>query len=139
MGPSEILGFSNFDINGNFPSPRPASVILLSFVGWQQWCRAAREVPQPLLCPSLTKSTCSCWGLPGWKVLISKEENITEYLSNKTIKDGDIAPWKDLEKLNKDKRKEQRNNYILIWAGSSSVFFMWAFALSPLRPCICSI
>ena len=41
---------------------------------------------------------------------------------NKSIKDGDIAPWKDLQKkLNKDKRKEQRNYYILIWGGSSSV------------------
>ena len=37
------------------------------------------------------------------------------FTRNKTIKDGDIAPWKDLKKeLNKDKRKEQRNNYILI-------------------------
>ena len=50
---------------------------------------------------------------------------------NKTIKDGDVAPWKDLKrKLNKDKRKEQRNNYILIWGGSSSasIFFTSAFA-----------
>ena len=41
---------------------------------------------------------------------------------NKTIKDGDIPPWKDLQKkLNKEKRKEQRNDYILIGGGSSSV------------------
>ena len=25
---------------------------------------------------------------------------------DKTIKDGDIAPWKDLKKMNNDKRKE---------------------------------
>ena len=37
---------------------------------------------------------------------------------NKTIKDGDIAPWKD---LNKDNRKEQRNSYILVWGRLSSV------------------
>ena len=41
-----------------------------------------------------------------------------EPVKNKTIKDGGIAPWKD---LNKDKRKEQRNNNILIWGGLSSV------------------
>ena len=60
---------------------------------------------------------------------------------NKTIKDGDIAPWKDVKKLNKDKRKEQRNNYILIWGGSScvSIFFPSAFAPSALRPCECRI
>ena len=30
--------------------------------------------------------------------------NFSHICINKTIKDGDIAPWKD---LNKDKRKEQ--------------------------------
>ena len=45
------------------------------------------------------------------------------------------------KKLNKDKRKEQRNNYILIWGGSSSVsiFFTSAFAPSALRSCVCRI
>ena len=45
------------------------------------------------------------------------------------------------KKLNKDKRKEQRNNHILIWGGSSSVsiFFRSAFAPSALRPCECRI
>ena len=47
-------------------------------------------------------------------------ENLVEYAPNKTIKDGDKAPWKDLKK---DKRREQRNNYILIWGGSSSIFY----------------
>ena len=45
------------------------------------------------------------------------------------------------KKLNKDKRKGQRKNYILIWGGSSSVsiFFTSAFAPSALRPCVCRI
>ena len=45
------------------------------------------------------------------------------------------------KKLNEDKRKEQRNNYILIWGGSScvSIFFTSAFAPSALRPCECRI
>ena len=45
-------------------------------------------------------------------------------VKDKTIKDGDIAPWKDLKrKLNKDKRKEQRNDYILIWGGRQALAF----------------
>ena len=38
--------------------------------------------------------------------------NLGQDLSlNKTIKDGDIAPWKDLQKrLNKDKRKGQKKH-----------------------------
>ena len=45
------------------------------------------------------------------------------------------------KKLNKDKRKEQRTNYTLIWGGSScvSIFFMSAFAPSALRLCECRI
>ena len=72
---------------------------------------------------------------------ITELENCIDHKINKTIKDGDIAPWKDLKKLNKDKRKEQRNNYILIWGGSScvSIFFTLAFAPSALRPCECRI
>ena len=74
-----------------------------------------------------------------WELNTCKHRNFpkqTKFFSNKTIKDGDIAPWKDWEKkLDKDKRKEQRNNYILIWGGSSSVsiFFMPTFAPSALR------
>ena len=51
-------------------------------------------------------------------VIVPKIGKFSEGLSwsvrghNMTIKNGDIAPWKD---LNKNKRKEQRNNYILIW------------------------
>ena len=57
-----------------------------------------------------------------------------ELWHNKTIKDGDIAPWKDLQKkLNKDKRKEQRNNYILIWGGSSSMNIFLTSAFSSLQ------
>ena len=61
-----------------------------------------------------------------------------EYVSWIYIKDGDIAPWKD---LNKDKRKEQRYDYILIWGGSSSVsiFFTSAFVPLALRLCVCRI
>ena len=47
---------------------------------------------------------------------------LQENSSNNTIKDGDIAPWKDFNKI-KDKQKEQRNNYNLIWGGLSSASF----------------
>ena len=61
----EVKSFSTFDADGKFPSPRPASAILQQW----EWCTSARgEIPQYLICSSLTKSTCGCWGLSGWKV-----------------------------------------------------------------------
>ena len=70
--------------------------------------------------------------------------NQRNYLAKEFLVKQDHQRWgygtveRFAKKLNKDKRKEQRNNYILIWGGSSSVsiFFTSAFAPLALRPCV---
>ena len=63
----------------------------------------------------------------------------TKYNLDKTIKDGDIAPWKDLQKnWTRIKEKNKEITIFFIWGGSSSVniFFSLAFAPLTLRPCV---
>ena len=67
---------------------------------------------------------------------------------NKTIKDGDIAPWTIWKDLNKKKGKEKNKgkeqnkeieqDYISKWGGSSRIcLFLSAFAPAVLSLCVC--
>ena len=111
---------------------------------WQESQSSLSSTPKGLwLKPNKSENKAQLeWPYCGWPFLPTGCNKVWQWRegANKTIKDGEIAPWiwKD---LNKDKRKEQRDNYILIWGGSSSVsiFFTSAFVPLALRLCVCRI
>ena len=72
-----------------------------------------------------------------------KLETINENcVDNKTIKDGDIAPWSIWKDLNKKKRNRNKGKEQYFLNGEERqafAFFPTAFAPSALRPCVCWI
>ena len=84
-----------------------------------QWCPRTPSAPKPLR-QGRAHSAGSFQGRPSWRCKIMTSQN-------KTIKDGDTAPWKDLKRF--EQKKRIRNNF-LIWGGLSSVSIFFTSNIS---------